>query len=177
MRHISTARHDIPFAFKVLLSGNPKAINSPRGGARKSFILMGNRQLGLDHLEAFLHRIDVPQAQQVINHTLSFLNKPEHQNTFIFLDPGEVFDLKQESHTKQVHKLIDEINNIESTYEYELARLREHLGPIMLGSGVMPSFIAKLFGARQRPAMQVPFPEPLYRFEQAGLLNWHNYSE
>jgi hypothetical protein len=162
MRHISTARHDIPFAFKVLLSGNPKAIHSPRGGAQ---------------LAAFLNRIHVPQAQQVIDHTLSFLNKPEHESTFFVLDPVEVFDLTQESHTRQVHKLIDEINNIASTYDYELARLTEHLGPMTLGPGVMPGFIAKLFGAKQRPAMQVPFPEPLYRYEQAGLLNWHDCSE
>jgi hypothetical protein len=177
MRHISTARHDIPFAFKVLLSGYPKAIHSPRGGARKTFNLIGNRQLGLGNLAAFLNRIHVPQAQQVIDHTLSFLNKPEHESTFFVLDPVEVFDLTQESHTRQVHKLIDEINNIASTYDYELARLTEHLGPMTLGPGVMPGFIAKLFGAKQRPAMQVPFPEPLYRYEQAGLLNWHDCSE
>jgi hypothetical protein len=177
MRHISSARHDIPFAFKVLLLGNPKAIHSPRGGARKTFNLIGSRQLGLGQLAAFLNRIHVPQAQQVIDHTLSFLNKPEHESTFFVLDPVEVFDLTQESHTRQVHKLIDEINNIASTYDYELARLTEHLGPMTLGPGVMPGFIAKLFGAKQRPAMQVPFPEPLYRYEQAGLLNWHDCSD
>jgi hypothetical protein len=151
MRHISTARHDVPFAFKVLLSGAPKAIKTSRGGSRTSFNLLGDRQSGVEHLAAFLHRIDLPEARPVIHHTLSFLSKPEHQSTFFILDPVEVFDLMEESHTTQVQRLTDEIANIDSTFEYELARLREPLGPITIGPGLMPVFIARLFGAKQRP--------------------------
>lgn len=173
MRHISTARHDVPFAFKVLLSGEPTAIKSFRRGPSTSFNLIGDRRSGVERLAAFLYRIDLPEAQPVIHHTLSFLNKPEHQSPFFVLDPVEVFNLTGESHAKQAQLLINEIANIDATFEYELARLTEPLGPITIGPGVMPGFIARLFGAKQRPAMQVPFPEPLYRFEQAGLLQWH----
>jgi hypothetical protein len=177
MRHISTARHRVPFAFKVLLSGEPTAIKRSEGGPRTSFNLVGDRRSGVERLAAFLHRIDLPEAQPVIHHTLSFLNRPEHQSPFFVLDPVEIFDLTEEPHKKQVQQLIDEIAHIDSTFDYELARLMEPLGPITIGPGVRPSFIARLFGAKQRPAMQVPFPEPLYRFEQAGLLNWHERSD
>lgn len=173
MQHISTGRNDVPFAFKLLLSGGPEAIKVSRGGPRKSFYVVGDHRSGVERLAAFLHRIDLPEAQPVILDTLSFLNKPEHRNTFFVLDPADIFDMKEESHTGQVQKLVAEIENIDATFEYELARLNEPLGPITLGPGAMPGFIARLFGARQRPAMQVPFPEPLYRFEQAGLLSWH----
>lgn len=177
MRHVSTAPHDVPFAFKVLLSGEPRAIERSRGGPRSSFGLIGDRRSGVDRLEAFLHRIDLPIAQPVIQHTLSFLNKPEHQSAYFVLDPADVFDLTDESHTKQAQKLIDEIENIDATFEYELARLIAPLGPITIGPGVMPGLIARLFGAKQQPAKLVPFPQPLYRFEQAGLLNWHESSD
>ncbi len=172
MRHISTARHHIPFAFKVLLSGDPKAIKPPRGAACRR-LLIANREPGVERLAAFLNRIDLPHARPVIDHTLAFLHKPEHMSAFFVLDPMAVFDLEEESYTRQVRKLIDEITTIESTFERESAKLQEHLGPITIGPGMRPSFIARLFGAKQRPAVQVPFPEPLYRFEQAGLLNWH----
>jgi hypothetical protein len=177
MHHISTARHGVPFAFKVLMSGEPKAVKISRGGPRTSFHLIGDRRSGVERLAALLHQIDMPQAQPVIHSTLSFLNKPEHQTSFFVLDPVEVFDLIEESHARQVQTLIDEIANIDATFEVELARLREPLGPMTIGPGVMPGFIARLFGAKQRPAMQVPFPEPLYRFEQAGLMNWHERSD
>jgi len=173
MQHISTARNDVPFAFKVLLSGEPEAIQVNRGGPRKSFYLVGDRRSGVERLAAFLRRIDRPDAQPVIHHTLSFLDKPEHQSTFFVLNPADVFDMREESHTGQVQKLVAEIENIDATFEYELARLNEPLGPVTIGPGAMPGFIARLFGAKQRPARQVPFPEPLYRYEQAGLLNWH----
>lgn len=173
MHHISTARHGVPFAFKVLLSGDPEAIKISGGGPRTSFKLVGDRQSGVERLAAFLHRIDRPEAEPVIHDTLSFLNKPEHRSTFFVPDPVSIFDLSEESHARQAQKLIDEIVNIDATFEHELARLSEPLGPITIGPGAMPSFIARLFGAKQRPARQVPFPEPLYRFEQAGLLNWH----
>lgn len=177
MRHISTGRHAIPFAFKVLLSGDPKAIKSPRGEPRTRFKLIGDRQSGVERLTAFLKRLDAPHAQPVIDHTLAFLNRAEHKSDFFVLDPVEVFDLTEESHAKQVQTLIDEITDIGSTFEHELARLQEHLGPVTIGPGVKPGFIAGLFGAKRRPAMQIPFPEPLYRFEQAGLRNWHERDE
>lgn len=173
MQHISTGRNDVPFAFKVLLSGEPEAIRVSHGGPRKSFYLVGDRRAGVERLAAFLRRIDLPAGQPVIHDTLSFLDKPEHQSTFFVLNPADIFDMRDESHIVQVQKLVAEIGNIDATFEYELARLNEPLGPITLGPGTMPGFIARLFGAKQRPAMQVPFPEPLYRFEQAGLLTWH----
>jgi hypothetical protein len=173
LRHISTARYDVPFAFKVLLSGDPTAIPSSRGGSRKTFDLIGDRQVGVDRLAGFLRRIDAPYAQPVVERTLAFLNRPEHQSAYFVLDPVDVFFLSKVSHKEQMRTLIDEIANIESVFEEQLARLNEQLGPVWIGPGVEPGFIARLFGEKRRPAMQVPFPEPLYRFEQAGLCNWH----
>ena len=172
MLHISTGRNAIPFAFKVLLSGDPRAIKRQYGGASKSYMLVGNRQQGVERLTAFLQRVDVPQAQSLIAHTLSFLNKPEHRKTLFVLNPVDIFDLVEESHAQQMNRLMDEIKHIDATFDHQLARLQEPLGPITIGPGVRPGLIARLFGAKQQPAREVPFPEPLYRFETAGLLNW-----
>jgi len=128
MRPLSTARHHVPFAFKVLLSGEPKAVKVSLSGTRTSFKLIGDRRSGVERLAAFLHQIDVPEAQPVIHDTLSFLNKPEHHSSFFVLDPVEVFDLTEESHTKQAQRLIDEIANIDSTSSTNLHDWKSHLG-------------------------------------------------
>jgi hypothetical protein len=173
MRHISTARHDIPFAYKLILSGDPKAIRTARGGPRKSFDVTGDRRYGMASLIAFLKRIDLPHAQPVIDHTLAYLGKPEHDAALFLLHPAEVFNLSGESHRQQVRAPIDEITAIDSCIESELARLHEPLAPVTIRTQVQPGFIARLFGAKAQPAVTLAFPDPLYRFGQIGLRNWH----
>jgi hypothetical protein len=172
MRHIATSRHAVAFAFKLLLSGDPKAITAPQRGPRKCFHVMGDRQAGVSRLLAFLRRIELPHAQPLIDDTIAFLNRPQHDARFFLLDPLDVFN-SDEPYKTQINKLMNEIMDLDSAIEGQLAWLHEPLGRMTVGEPTQPGFIARLFGAKPKPALLLPAPDPLYRLERIGLQSWH----
>lgn len=172
MRHIATSRHAVAFAFKLLLSGAPKAIPAPHRGSRKCFHLIGHRQAGVARLLAFLKRVELPHAQPLIDDTIAVLNR-QYDAKFFLLDPLEVFN-SDEPYKMQINKLLDEIMDIDSAIDGQLAWLHEPLGRMTVGEPTQPGFIARLLGAKPKPALLLPAPDPLYRLERFGLQSWHD---
>ena len=171
MRCIGVGRHDVPFAFKLLMSADPEAIQVPRPGSHKSFNVIAQREPGVARLLAFLEQIEMPHAQPLIRDTIAFLARPELQGSFFVLDPSDIFIMDDGPSKQQTARLIDEIRTIDSAIEERLAWVREPLGPVTLAAPPR-GWVARLFGMPPRPGHVLPGPDPVYRLEQLGLTGW-----
>lgn len=171
MRCIGAGRHDIPFAFKLLLSGDPEAIQVPRKGSHKHFNVIAHREPGVARLLAFLQQIDMPHAQPFIRDTIAFLARPELQARFFVFDPSDIFIMNDEPVKQQTTRLIDEIKTIDSVIEERLAWVSEPLAPVTLAAPPR-GWVARLFGMPPHPGHVLPAPDPVYRLERIGLTSW-----
>jgi len=53
-------------------------------------------------------------------------------------------------------------------------RHRPHPEPLTIGAPAQPGWVAKLFGAKPKPPLLLPAPDPLYRLERIGLRDWQD---
>jgi hypothetical protein len=173
MRHIGTGRNHVPFAFKLLLSSEPRRVRDATSTAQKRFLLVSPREPGLARLRQFLQRIELSAAQPLVEQTLAFLDQPAQGLPYIVLNPWNIFDLGTEPHTQQFQALHDEIRNIDAAIDAQLAHIHTPLPSMTIEETNQPGFIARLLGARPKPPRVLPFPDPLYRLEELGLHSFH----
>jgi hypothetical protein len=173
MRYIGTGRNDVPFAFKLLLSGAPVSVRNTGSTSQKRCYLVSPREPGLARLRQFLQRVELPGAQPLVEQTLAFFEQPAQRLPYFVLDPWDVFELGSEPHRQQFRTLHDEIRDIDAAIDAQLAHIHAPLPTTTIEETKQPGLIARLFGARPKPPRVLPFPDPLYRLKQLGLRSFH----
>jgi ankyrin repeat protein len=167
MTGLSEWNYDIPLAFKILLSGDPKICHTSIWGLKEKVALIGDFASGVENLKHFLGRIRHPDAKAPIEETLEFLNKTENINTLFVLECAEIFVLsgKDENLEQRNLELLDHIQNqLDDEIENLLAKLNHIEPPPKQG------LFSKIFGKAQTEHDE----DPSSRFYALGLGNWSN---
>ena len=55
--------------------------------------IIGDYRRGVERLKKFLHQIELPAAQPLIDETLRFLARDDNRREYIVLEGGELFDM------------------------------------------------------------------------------------
>ena len=92
---ISEWPYDIPLAYGLLLSGNPRTCRSVIWDAPEDISIIADYEPGVERLKAFMREFDVPAAQPLFDETVAFLDAAENRNSYFFLEPLEVYELME----------------------------------------------------------------------------------
>jgi hypothetical protein len=152
---ISECNYDIPFVFKILLSGDPVACRSSIWDAPEKIAIAGDYLQGKASLERFLSRIPDPVAQPLIAEALQFLNDPKHARKHFILECGEIFDLTKGSLADKNSALLVEIREIGASIDSL---------PVPRPAATQTGLLGKLFGRKP--------PDPLSPYYEMGLGFW-----
>lgn len=168
---ISEWNYGIPIIYKILLSGQPQTCNSLIWDEPEGIALIGSYDQGLSNLKKFFTRIDLPEAQKLIDEALGFLEHPDNKNKYFLLECGEIFDIDMEpSIPEQNLLLLDEIKNINPKIEIAL----QSLVPPKIEEPTPPlGFFEKIFGKRAVPE-EVPEYDQSQALHSLGFGNWTN---
>ncbi len=113
LQGIAEWKYDIPLAFKLLLSGNPRPCRSSIWETEELIAIAGDYGVGVERLTQFLQKIKIPVAQPMIQETFAFLNSDKNQNLFFVLECGEIFAMEDEPLLDQTNRLIMDIKSLE----------------------------------------------------------------
>lgn len=171
LRRLGSHRGDYPIVYKLLLSGNPRICTSLAYEPREP-ALLGDYEVGLARLRAFLARIDIAQAQPAIQAALAFLGAPENRRQFLVLETADIVGMGEQSPKKQLRALINEINDLEPELERIRDAFKAWTAPIPAAAPPQPGLLARLFGAKPVPAPQPQEPDVMEFLGWMGLLSW-----
>ncbi len=160
---LSEYAYDIPLAFKLLVSGNPRACPSlvwDEGAA-----ILGEYGAGVQRLEAFLARLEHPQAAEFTRPTLEFLRDPRNVRRFILLEPDELFMMDDADPTVQLEALLQNLQHLEPEIEDAVQRVRDAGSVRAQPTG----WLGRLF----KPAPVTEF-DPTRALIELGLGHWSN---
>ncbi|MBZ9556783.1 MULTISPECIES: hypothetical protein [unclassified Modicisalibacter] len=160
---ISEWNYDIPIAFKLLLAGDPMAVNSSIWETPEKIAIAGDFKAGLATLNNYLSRLP-PEAEALVNETKSFLSKSSNERKYFILECGEIFDMEEGSLEAKNLALIEEIKSIGN--EVDALAVPEPITPEEPQVGLL----GKLLGRKQ----ELPKHDPLQPFYGLGLGNWSN---
>lgn len=167
---ISEWNYGIPLVYKLLLSGNPRACRSSIWDLSDDIAVVGDYKGGVANLREFLGRLNMPGAQPLIDEALDFLGRPENQNAYFLLEPGEIFDMDPEPVPDLTARLVGEIKNLEGEKK---AALRSLLAQPETQRTLKPfGLFAKLLG--NKPAHSQSAVDPIAPVYALGLGNWSN---
>ncbi|NUZ06632.1 hypothetical protein [Piscinibacter koreensis] len=159
--------YDFPLAFKILVSEQARPCKSIIWKVPGDDIaIIGNYRLGFERLKKFLHQIDLPAAQPLIDDTLRFLTRPENRREFIVLEGGELFDMGEEPMAELNARLFIEVSHLEPEIDSVLERLRWR-PPAPRREGLL----GRLFAPKPAP---LHHDDQLKLLRQLGLGAWSN---
>jgi hypothetical protein len=121
LQGIAEWNYDIPLAFKLLLSGNPRPCRSSIWETEELVAIAGDYRVGVERLTQFLQKIKIPVAQPMIQETFAFLNSDKNKNLFFVLECGEIFTMEDEPLLDQTNRLIRDIKNLEPILDPDLS--------------------------------------------------------
>jgi hypothetical protein len=161
---------DIPLVFKLLLSGDPRKCRSLIWDVPEEVAVVGNYDVGVANLLAFLERISHPAAPALKEEAEEFLAAEKNKNPYFLLEGSEIFDIGDaspaESPAQQNDLLLAEIKDLGPAMEKAIAeldaRVHEETHP--------PGFFARFFGART-PMRKDDSSDLIYNL---GLGGWTN---
>jgi hypothetical protein len=162
---ISEWKYDIPIAFKILLSGNPRKCQSLIWDVPQEIAIVGDYDQGLDRLLRFLDRIPLPEVIPLKEEARKFLTDEANKNRYFILEGGEIFELHDEPLIKQNDSLLIEIRNIEPLIESALADLR----PSQVSAAKANGFFSRLLGRNPPAAERKGSADAVHSL---GLGNW-----
>jgi hypothetical protein len=162
---ISEWNYDIPIAFKILLSGNPRKCLSSIWEVSEEIAIVGDYDHGLDRLLRFLDRITLPEVIPLKEEARQFLTDKANKNRYFILECGEIFELHDEPHTEQSDSLLAEIRNIEPLIESALADLL----PSQASAAKASDFFSRRQGRKPPAPERKGSADALYSL---GLGNW-----
>lgn len=176
---ISQWRWDVPLVYKLLASGNPRICRSIIWEDAGNIALVGDYDLGAARLEAFLERIDLPEAAPLVKEALAFIDQPRNRRRYVLLEAGEIFMMSDGSPTWHNQELLASVLNVEAEAEAALAALRgDPVEPATLHGrqGEPIGFIERWFDAVR--AVPSPAPpggvDPSALVQGLGLGHWCN---
>ena len=154
---ISEWNYDIPPAFRLMLTGNPRKAISSIWEVQEEIAVVGDYEAGVERLLSELGRHAGAEMEALREEARAFLMDPANRRKFLVLECGEIFEMEEGSKDEQTGRLIAEIEALraEPATETERPRRRGVLG--------------RLFGIERREARAMPVD-----WEAYGLGNWSN---
>ncbi|MHC6202089.1 DUF7822 domain-containing protein [Breznakiellaceae bacterium SP9] len=130
---LSEYAYMIPLSYKIMVSQNAKMSKSILWDTDELIAIIADFQLGRQKLFDFLNsllKIDLFEKnnlEEQIQRTKGFLYDKKHENKFIILECGELFEMEndEEGLEKYNKKLFEEIMDIEKTIEKTIFELYE----------------------------------------------------
>ena len=163
---ISEWDYDIPFVYKLLLTGETRMCKSSIWDVSNDIALVGDYLQGVERLKGFFRRIDFPSAQPLLHEATNFLEKKENRRNFFVLECGEIFDMSSQPIHEQNLRLLEEIKNIDADVEKVLSGLNS------LKKSEPKELFANLFGGRAcKSDIKNDAIDSIYAL---GLGNWTN---
>lgn len=161
LRSIAEWRYDIPFVFKILLSGNPTPVRSSIWDTPQLIAVAADAKAGLARLERFLAMLP-PEAKMLVDETREFFSDPRNVKKHFILEAGEIFELMDKDLGVQNLDLVAEIASI----TVDSLRL-EVPAPLSAAAAKLPLIRRLLLKmSRTRPV------DPLRPFYDVGLGGW-----
>jgi hypothetical protein len=163
---ISEFGYNIPIAFKVLVSGNPRACPLLIFEGADPIAVVGDYDVGVARLWQFLDRVPHSAVASLKEEAQEFLDSEENRNPYVILEPREVLAMSAESLPEEINKLLAELADLEP----QVARAIAEIEARMWEETHPPGFFASLFGART-PVRKEDSNDLVYRL---GLGYWTN---
>jgi hypothetical protein len=163
LHSIAEWNYDIPLVFKLLLTGNPIAVESSIWEVSEKIAVAGDFESGLNALETYLKRLP-SEAEPLIKEAREFLSKTSNQRRYFILECGEIFEMEEYSLEESNQILLEEIRELGN----QITKI-----DVPKAIRVEPpkqSFFGKLFGIKP----EQPKLDPLEPFYDIGLGNWSN---
>ncbi len=157
---ISEYKWDIPVAFKLLLSGNPRPCPSSIWRLKKDIAIVADLEAGTAALERFLVRIDEARTHWLVQETRDCMEAFRQKAPYVVLEAGELFELTDIPIPKQIDVLLRDIQGVESSAKYEAAVNAVNVGPPRKSR-----LLARLVGAK----LSV---NPIHAMYKLGLGEW-----
>ncbi|GGX72512.1 DUF7822 domain-containing protein [Saccharospirillum salsuginis] len=117
--------YDIPLTYGLLLSGNPRTCRSMIWDAPEDISIMADYDAGVERLKAFMRDIDVPAAHPLFEETVSFLDRAENRNPYLFMEPLEVYELMEGEPPVLNRGLCEALNNLDDRAAETVERLHQ----------------------------------------------------
>lgn len=158
--------YDLPIAFKLLLSGNPRKCRSLIWDDPEAVALIGDYDAGVAALTRFLARVPHPAVPGLAEEAREFLDAEGNRSRYFFLEPLEIFWLGDAEPAAAADHLAAELADLGPHMERAIAeikaRMHEETHP--------PGFLARLLGART-PVRRENSNDLVYAL---GLGGWSN---
>ena len=122
---ISEWNYDIPIAFKLLLSGNPKMCRSLLWDVPEEIALVGDYERGVASLFRFLDRISLSEIVSLREEARQFLTSENNKSRYFVLECGEIFQMEDQAPSFHNERLLAEIQRVEAAAESILAELSQ----------------------------------------------------
>lgn len=166
IRCVGEYRSGIPYLYKLLLSGSPRTCRSAIWDKAEDIALIGEYELGMSRLQAFLARIESPAAAGLVAATRAFFAVPERRQPYFLLECGEIFDMNGPDLAAQNCALLDEVRAAPDS----LAALAQQLDRALARGPARPSLLTRLLG--QAPSDRALHDRHLAPLHEAGLGSW-----
>lgn len=167
---ISEWNYDIPLIYKILMSGNPRIVQSSIWVDAGNIAITSNYDLGVARLSQFLDRITLPEALELKQEALAFL--AENRREDFLLECGEIYDMGEEELEDQNSQLFNELGFLEPQIEEALGMLQPTLPVTEQVTQDKPGWLARIFGAKAPPAPPIEREKPAEKLYPLGLGNW-----
>lgn len=115
MTGIAEWNHDIPLAFKILISGNPNFCKSSIFKSNEVLAIYSDYEYGIKKLKEFFEKNSNVDLNNEFNRSLEFLCSPQNKGKYFVLECGELMDYHPSELQKKYDELIHEIKNIENS--------------------------------------------------------------
>lgn len=159
---IAEHKSEVPFVFKLMVSGNARLCPSTIWSGGEDVAIVGDFEIGAERLVQFLARIDGEKTHALVQETLDYLDGLRGDAKFVLLEPAEVLieGDDDDKDRKRLAALLAEIQRLEDpkTYEREVARVNG-------APDRKPGFLDRLFGFSVRT-------DPVEEMYDLGLGAW-----
>lgn len=168
VRGIAESNYQIPIAFKVLISANPRTCRSCIWEHEDEIALMADYAGGLERFLSFASRIKQPAVQPFIQESIQFLRRDENRQSHFLLECGEIFEMSDTPLMEQNFALLAQIENIEQEMKQALDELNASL-PLATGPR---DWLGKLLGPKQE--INIEDDEAMLPIYKLGIAFWSN---
>ena len=144
MTGVSEWEDDVPMAFRLLLTGNPRKAASSIWDVPEPVAILGDYAEGVARLLEELGRYADPRPSALREQARAFLTNPRNERKYLVLECREVFERNPSPVAEQNERLLREIETLaaaRTTSAPPITPAKEGLISRLLGGG----------GARRRP--------------------------